>query len=506
MKIKKKISAHNERKGMKIAADIVQPHFYSGAAAGAAIKAAFGPCRSNGYGANDDARIAQDAALEAAGMYSLLAHSMRAGLFDAVPQFVGYGVLSQLTQNGLIRAGVEMRADEMTRRWIELTYTGQTDDATDADGNSKAGEIAAELERLNVRQVFRAAAAMSGYFGGCLVYIDTGDIDARELREPLRADPDTFRLGSLRGLRIVEPFNIAPGLYDAAHPLSKNYFVPQTWLIMGTEVHASRFLYFAEDRPPTLLLPSYNFFGIPLAQTVLDVVTHFTECREAAARMLQKYSLTVFKTDLQAVLTGGGDSDVRRRIDYFVQTRDNDGVMAIDKELEDIVKLETPLSGITEIVRQAEEMVAAYFGEPAVKLWGLSPGGFNSTGEADMQNHYDHVNSVQERMFREPLRRLIELAQMNIYGAADDALSFTFMPLGDDDDRAIADINNVKADAACKLFDRGIVSGEEVRQTLADDPRSPFTNINAEDIPEQPEEEILPAEEIEEAPALTGEA
>lgn len=185
----------------------------------------------------------------------------------------------------------------------------------------------------------------------------------------------------------------------------------------------------------------------------------------------------------------------------MVQNRDNDGVEAIDMESEDIVKLETPLSGITDIVRQAEEMVAAYFGEPAVKLWGLSPGGFNSTGEADMQNHYDHINSVQERMFREPLRRLVELAQMNIRGKADSALSFNFVPLGDDDDRAIADINNVKADAACKLYDRGIVSGEEIRQSLADDPRSPFTNIDVSNVPEQPEEVILPAEELPEAGA-----
>lgn len=491
-----KLHTGPERRGLRIAADIVQPRFSSFPQGADAVRAVFGPCCSNGYGGNDSIRTAQDAALDAAGVYSLLAHSIRAGMFDAAPQFVGYGILSQLTQDGLIRAGVEMRADEMTRRWIELTYTGKADENADRDIIS---DMTAGLDRLNVRHIFRAAAAMSGYFGGCLVYLDTGDLDARELKEPLRADPDTFRLGSLRGLRIVEPFNISPGRYDAAHPLNENYFVPQTWLIMGTEVHASRFLYFAEDRPPTLLLPSYNFFGIPLAQVVLDVVTHFTQCREAAARLMTKFSLTVLKTDLQAVLTGGPDSDIQRRIAYMVQNRDNDGVEAIDKETEDIVNITTPLTGITEIVRQAEEMVAAYFGEPAVKLWGLSPGGFNSTGEADMQNHYDHIASIQERMLRQPLARLLELMQMNIYGKADPALGFTFAPLGDDDDRAIADINNVKADAACKLFDRGIVSGEEVRQSLADDPRSPFTNIDADELPEQPDDEILPAEELPEA-------
>ena len=500
MNRKNKALGRDTRRGLKIAAEVCQDaaartllHTPGGESA---VKALFGPCDTNGFGGSlaENFKTAQDSALDSAGVYGLLAHSIRAGLLDAFPRFLGYGVLSQLTQDGLIRAGVEMRADEMIRKWIELTYTGQSDGSRDM-----ISEIRAELDRLNARQIFRTAAALSGYFGGCLFYLDMGDLDGRELKEPLRADPDTFAKGSLRSLRIVEPYNIAPAYYDAAHPLNKGYFDPQSWLILGTEVHASRFLYFSEDKPPTLLLPSYNFFGIPLAQIVLDVVTHFTQCREAAARLLTKFSLTVLKTDLQTVLTGGSDSDVRRRIDYMVQNRNNDGVEAIDKETEDIVNITTPLSGITEIVRQAEEMVAAYFGEPAVKLWGLSPGGFNATGEADMQNHYDHIASVQERMFRSPLKRLIELAQMNIYGEVDDALDFNFAPLGDDDDRAIADINNIKADAACKLFDRGIVSGEEVRQSLADDPRSPFTNIDVEAMPEQPEDETLPAEEIPDA-------
>ena len=111
-----KLHTGPERKGLRIAADIVQPRFSSFPQGADAVRAVFGPCRSNGYGGNDSIRTAQDKALDAAGVYSLLAHSIRAGMFDAAPQFVGYGILSQLTQDGLIRAGVEMRADEMTRR------------------------------------------------------------------------------------------------------------------------------------------------------------------------------------------------------------------------------------------------------------------------------------------------------------------------------------------------------------------------------------------------------
>lgn len=506
------------------------------------IRAKYGPCETLGYVGIDDVRTAQDSALEHS--YTLLQHSLAHGLFDVTTQFIGYGVLSRLTQDGLIRAGVEMRADEMTRKWIELTYSGQNikkrhqKTESDEEGpdpinndsmvgfdapaapsappspNSGMGGMRGgmgrrpalqpqypegqgeeeekkaeerndlisimnkEMDKFRIRKLFRDVSAMCGYFGGCLVYIDVGDIDEDELKLPLRLDSETFEKGSLRGFRIIEPYNIAPGQYDARSPLSKNYYKPRSWYIMGQEVHASRFLYFSEDKPPTLLLPSYNFFGIPLAQTVLDTVTHFTTCREAVARMLEKFSLTVMKTDMAALLAGGSDGDIRRRIEYFLQNRSQDGMMVIDNDSEDILTISTPFSGATDIVKQSMEMVAAYFGEPVVKLWGISPSGLNSTGEADMQNHFDHINSIQERILRTPLLKCLKILQMNKLGKVNKSLTFDFLPLGDENDLTVAQVQSTKVGTMVQLFDRGIIDGEEARQALADDSKSPFSNID----------------------------
>lgn len=474
---------------MKIAADVLSSR---GAGAGVltpgAIRAMFQPCETLGFRGVEDVRMAQDAALDSAGVYGLLHHTLCNGLQAYASQFIGYGVLSNLTQDGLIRSGVEMRADEMTRKWIELTYVGKDEkaqseqtgltDSTEGGAESIIPALTGDIEKFGLRKLFREAAAMSGYFGGCLAYIDMGDLTDDDLRTPLRLDKDTFVRGSLRGFRLIEPFNAAPGRYNASSPISESYFIPETWYILGTEIHASRFLYFAECKPPTLLMPAYNFFGIPLSQIVLDAVAHFTACREAEARLLTKFSLTVLKTDMSAVFSGSASGEIDKRIRYFVQMCDNDGVALIDKDMEDMIKLETPLGGVTDIVRQSMEQVAAMFGEPVVKLWGVTPGGFNATGEADMQNHYDHIASIQEKILREPLKRAIDVLQLNKFGAIDDSLTFSFTPLGGEDDRAAADIQLVKTNTATALFDRGLVSGEEVRKALAEDPKSQFTNID----------------------------
>ena len=440
---------------------------------------AYKPPKTLGYRNHEGIWDKQDAMLQDAGIYSTL----EAGLYDRFPTFLGYMTLAQLSQDGVMRAGIDLRADEMTRRWIDVTYAGED------GGDDIVATIIDGLKKLDADKVFREASQMCGFYGGCLVYIDVGDLSAEELKLPLGSDSDTFSIGSIRGLKIIEPFYIAPNNYQAFNPIDKDYFVPQSWLINGREIHASRFLYFAENKMPTILLPSYNFFGLPLAQTCLEPVLGFEESAKAAARMLTKYACVVFGTDMNEVLSGGSDNNIRTRIAYFAQNRDNDGVMTIDKESESLEMPSHSLGGIVDVVRQQMEICSAHFGEPTVKLWGISPSGFNATGDADMRSHFDHINAVQERIFREPLQYLINLIQLNTMGAIDNNVEFSFISLSDEDEKLQADTQMVKVQSMCALFDRGIISGEEARHILATDEDSGYDNIDEE-------AEIVPPEEM----------
>lgn len=428
---------------------------------------------------------AQDAALQDSGVYDLLSDTLLGG-GCSMPYFLGYGVLASLTQDGLIRAGVSAIADEMTRQWIELQRSSEGS----GEDDEVLGEMYAEMERFNVQEVFHAAKETDGYFGGALIYIDTGETNPEKLREPLYVDSVFIPQGSFKGFRIIEPYNVSPANYNTTTPWAKDYFEPRAWIVNGREIHRTRFLYFASNPVPTLLKPSYNFFGIPTSQIVYDVVRHFTECRESAARLLKKFSLTVLKTDMQQLLSEGNAEAFSRRIQFFVQNRDNDGVQVInngDPNIggEDILKLETPLSGVTDIVQQAMEMVAAYFNEPVIKIWGLTPGGLNSTGEADMTNHYDHIATLQERIFREPLKKALDILQVNKYGQIDKTINFIFCPLSTDDSKVIAEVQKIKAETDSVLATTGALGPEEIRGRLANDPDSGYNGIDVDMVPPQ---------------------
>lgn len=396
------------------------------------------------------------------------------------PSFIGYASCANLSQDPLMRAGVETLAADTTRQWMDVTHPDMV----------KAKSVKTVIDRMGLRHVFRRAASDTGYFGVARVFIDTGERDQAALREPLRLTSDSVLQGGNLSFIHIDPSLMFPGQYNASDPLSPWFYRPRTWFALGREIHSSRFLHFVQHPVPLLLKPAYNFGGIPSVQMALDYLVHFAGTRESAARLLKKFSLTVFKTNMQSVLYGGGDDDVRRRVEYFAKNRDNDGVELVDMEEEEILQINTPLSGVVDIVRQALEMLAAVWRMPVTKYLGVSPGGMNATGESDLQNWYDHASGQQASMFDEPMNTALALAQLHTFGAIDPDCGFTWAALKKPSDNELAIINKTKADTDAVLQQCGAISAEEIRGRLSNDPQSEYTGLDVDDLPQAPGGEL----------------
>lgn len=439
-------------------------------------------------GAPDKVRMALDSRLESEGVYSLLQHSMALGVYGATPSFMGYGALQNLAQNGMVRACIETVADDMTRAWIEFTQ----EDAEDAEPDSeRLAQIKKESDRLKLQDVMHDACCMTGYYGGCLLYLDTGAVGP-DLTLPLYLEKwgsEASHSGFLRAVRVLDPVNCFPGDYNSIDPLRKDFYIPKTWWILGREVHASRLIRVFANEPPLLCKPAYNFLGIPQAQILWDYIAHFQANRDAANRLLDKFSTFVFKTDVAPFFNGSKDlSGLDYRMAMIARGRKNDAVIAVDKESEDVVKLETPLAGVSEIVRQSLEHVACLNRTPAVKLLGISPSGFNATGESDLRNYYDHIRSQQEKVLRPVLQQILKAIQFSLFRKIDKGLSFDFCPLSEEDEGAKVQTQTAKIQNICTVLDRDIIDAEEARQMLIADPDSGFNGLDPE-LPEPPEGE-----------------
>ena len=446
-----------------------------------AVKKAFSlPIINSGI--SEANRLAMDSAFEDVGGYSaifgsLTQHASDLGQFP-MTSFVGYGALQQISQLGMIRACVQTIADDMTRLWIDLE--GDCD-------SEKLAHLQNLIEsKYHLRSVFHKAFTTTGYMGGAFVYLKT-DSDDTSLPLAISDTSAELKKGKIVSFLVVDPVNCSPIAYNCSNPLQDDYMKPQKWFVLGNEVHGSRMLAVVDNEPPTLLKPAYNFLGIPQAQILWDYVLHFNDCRVNTAKLLKKISLLVVQTDMASVLESpNGVAQFDARMDFLARYRDNDSVFVCDKTDEGVSNVQTTIAGCTDIVRQSLEMIAAINRTPAVKLLGISPSGFNATGESDIRNYYDYVHSKQE-LHREEIQKCIEAIQLVEYGFIDNSITFKFKDLNVENEVSKAMTAQTKVGALTQLLDRQVMSAEEVRQAVKNDSNLDLSFLSDE-MPEMPEE------------------
>lgn len=439
-------------------------------------------------GMSEKGLVAQDACLSDSYDViggSLLAHAYDLGQYP-MTSFIGYGALQQIAQNGMIRACIQTTADEMTREWITLTG---------GEDPEKVSDLGKTLEnKYNLREKCNQAFSVMGYMGGSFIYIDTGTEDPA-LPLSLTKESAEFNSGKLRFV-VVDPITVSPLEYNSSEPLRADFMKPRAWMVYGKRVHASRLITFVDNPPPALLAPAYNCLGIPQAQILWDYVLHWNKARAATVELLEKMNFMIFKTDAMEYLsTPNGLADLDAKVSFMNRYRSNNSVFVCDNETEDVQNVVSQIGGATDIAKQCLEFIAAIDRKPAVKLLGISPAGFNATGESDIRNYYDHIASKQEK-FRNELMRLIKAVELAEWGDVDSSVSFEFNELGKEDEAQKVSTSTQMAQMLTALQEHQAISAEEVRAIMRAYKPANLESLD-EEMPEQPQDEQSPmADEI----------
>ena len=419
-------------------------------------------------GCNKETRLAMDKALKKGCAFdsfadTLVGHAYENGQYP-MTSFIGYGALQQIAQNGMIRNCIKTVADDVTREWITI----KGGENTPADKIERLQLV--QESRWHLREVFNQAVAKVGFMGGAFIHIrtETETGDEPDLSLPLRITNECAELDKDSSLRfiVVDPVNVSPLGYNTSDPLRPDYFKPDSWFVLGKKVHATRLLPLYANEPPLLLKPAYNFLGIPQAQILWDYVLHWNVCRVASQEMVKKISLMIYYTNAQermASMNGVQELDVVMQM--LQHYRDNNSIFLANNETDRVENVQTSIGGVVEVVRQAQEMIAAINRTPAVKLFGISPSGFNATGESDIRNYNDHVRSQQE-LYRPALMKCLKAIQLVLWGEIDPSITFEWNELDLDNDSAQAATFGTRASALSGLVGANVMSPDEVRDAL----------------------------------------
>lgn len=402
-------------------------------------------------------------------------NSAAGGLYAAnIQPFPGYQNLAALATRPEYRAFASTLSTELTREGIEIT---SKDRAKAKEMAGKIKELEEACEYYGVMGVIQKAAEHDCFFGRGQISIN---IKGADVSVPLILDPRTIKKGSLTGFSNIEPMWTSPSAYNALDPTAPDFYKPSTWWVLGREMHASRLLTIITRPLPDMLKPAYNFSGISMSQLAQPYVENWLRTRQSVSDLVDKFSRTFLKTNMAQVLNGGEGGDVFDRVEMYVNMQSNLGLAVMDFESEDIVQVNTPLSGLADLQSQSQEHMCSVSKIPAIKLTGISPSGLNASSEGEIRSFYDDISSVQQSYYFSPLDTMLKVIQLSKWGEIDDAITFKFKSLWQTSAKEESEIRLNRANEAQVYITNSVIDPAEARQQLADDPDSGWDNIDGE--------------------------
>jgi len=401
-----------------------------------------------------------------------------AGLVDSALVFPGYPYLCELAQQSEYRNMSGRLASEMTRKWIKLRSS------SNEDKGERIKELNAWQRKMRLQHVFREGTNFDGLMGRAQVFCDVGNMTSDEVKTQLLfSSAKVNPKHQVKGFRLIEPIWTYPYRYNSSDPLRPDFYRPESWFVMGQEVHNTRLLMFKSRDVPDLFKPAYNFGGVSLSQLATSAVSNYLDTRENVRELIRTMRQSVLKTNMAAFLGGGSSDSLLNRVQTFIGMRANNSLAVISNDTqspEELTQVNTPLSGLDQLVTQTLEHMAAPSMEPLVVLRGITPGGLNASSEGEIRIWYDWVHDQQESMMREPLERALQLGMLSLWGEIDEDITFDFEPLFQLNGKDLARVREQDANSATAYVTMGAIEPQEVRENLASNPESGFNNIDAD--------------------------
>lgn len=340
------------------------------------------------------------------------------------------------------------------------------------------------LNSLNFYNKIRLGVQRALEYGGAFLYINTDDTD---LSLPLYLNERTASTNKITGLTVIEPWQAAPVQVNSFNPLKENYMEPELWWVLGASstVHKTRLIPVVFYSVPDLIKPLYNYLGLPLSFYMKNYVSNADTVRQSISDLVLRFRTKIIKTTAQKI----ADPQTQARVKYMNATSNNLATLLLAKD-EEWIETVTSLSGMDNLLSQMYElMTASTRGIPVTKLLGLSPRGFNATGEYDENNFYDVIDGYSQTVVVPVMERLAEYILCFKAGILSEP-KYEFNPRKQIRPKEQAEINNLKADYISKLIMSGVIAGRDAIKAISED-NFKFDWIDMADykVPENPEVE-----------------
>ena len=372
-----------------------------------------------------------------------------------------YALLNSLYRtNWVVQNVVGLAVDDMLREWYETTGS-----ITPA-----AAKAIAKLERkTRLRARLNEGLRWGRLYGGAagLILIKGQE----DLSKPL--DLGMIYPGSFQGLYILDRWQgITPNMglvFDGGEEVPESYSITDGRGHTVATVHHSRVVRFTGRDLPRIERQTELYWGESEIEALYqEVVSHDNVSANMAALTFQANVNTMEVKGMEQLLSMSSPQ-VQRRFWQVMQAqatlRSNFGMQLVEQGNK-LTNTQYSFAGLKDVYESMALNLCGASHYPMTKLFGRSPGGLNSTGESDLTNYYDYIDSQREAKLRPVLERLLPVLCMSALGGIPADIEIDFPPLKTPTPTERAEIGKTKAEAVLAAFQANALPLDTTLQEL----------------------------------------
>ena len=364
----------------------------------------------------------------------------------------------------------ELPTFDALRKTFTLMVEGDDDDV-----GARAYDY---LQRLSAVERIGQANELDRAFGGSAIWV--GVDDGRELSEPV----NEASVRAVVFLRVLDRRRLRPWQIDR-DTRSPTFNQPLLWAVMPAEVytgadasaevslleptaivHASRLIIWPGRNVSDDRRASNAGWGDSIFQACLAPLENDAAAWATLAHLVTKASQGVLKVkDLAVVATSGDPEAVKARFQLIRMGRSVVKDLVIDAE-ESYEQSPPNFGNLPDVLYLLMYQLASAVQIPVTRLFGMSPGGLNSTGESDARNWEDVVEALQTHRLEPRLRQLLDLVFLAkdgpSGGKAPESYQIMWEPLRQMTALEQAQLRKTVAETDALYIDKEVLTPEEV--------------------------------------------
>ena len=386
---------------------------------------------------------------------------------------------SRYRDNWVVQNVVGIIPDDMTKKWFAPAGAVGPEHLKELD---RVQRVTALRERVN--EGLRWGRLYGGAAGLIMIRGQEG-----MLGQPLELE--SIYPGTFQGLYILDRWQgVVPGMelvFEGGEPVPAYYSITDARGNTVAKVHHSRLVRFTGRDLPFLERVAELYWGESEVEALYnDVVKHDNVAANMAALTFRANvdTMEVQNLDQLFSVTSG---EQQRRFWNVMQAqsvmKSNFGMQLVNRG-DQIKNTQYTFTGLQEVYDSMCLDLSGASRIPVTKLFGRSPAGMNATGESDLRNYYDYVDTLREAKLRPILEKLLPVLAMSAWGAVPDGLDITFPPLWTPTAAEVAEIALKKAQAIRDTFQAGLFRADTAQRELKKlaDETGMFDSISEEEI------------------------